>query len=249
MEAESHSDNDEYTSEEEEEHVAEPKSSTEDLLTQEISSMPLSKVRALKAKLGVKLFNKMYLNETAPKSENVEDSDDDAAPEEFKRDGKNRPREISTKKALKHNSIISTKRQKRYDPRFECGDFDEVRFSRDYGFINQMKRDEVSKMKKMLKKGEIGEAETSDVKEVIKVMENQIRTAEDKSDEIETRAELRKTNIDRLRSGKKPIFLNKNQLKTKVIEKRFDRLKKTGKAKTYVMKKKTKAFKKGVDVE
>ncbi|CAD5232041.1 unnamed protein product [Bursaphelenchus xylophilus] len=245
MEEDSYSDEEQFDEAEsgQEERVEE----TNDPLRQEISSMPLSKVRALKSKLGVKLFNKMYLNEVAPKSETVEESNDEK-PQEFKRDNKNRPREMSTKAPIRHNTIIAAKKKKKYDPRFECGEFDEVRFSRDYGFINDMKIKEVNQIKKSLKKGDIGEADRWEVNETIKVMENQIRNTEDKRAEIETRAELRQSNIERLRSGKKPIFLNRNQLKAKIMEKRFEKLKQTGKAKSYVSKQRTKAQKKGLDV-
>lgn len=49
--------------------------------------MPLSKVRALKAELGVKLFNKTYFNKNevnAPKSVAIEDSDEEKKPAEYK---------------------------------------------------------------------------------------------------------------------------------------------------------------------
>ena len=51
-----------------------------------------------------------------------------------------RPREISSKVAVKRNLL---KAKKRYDPRFECGEFDRVQYSRDYEFITHMRKREV----------------------------------------------------------------------------------------------------------
>lgn len=70
---------------------------------------------------------------------------EDSGPEEieFKREKPSRPREFSTKAPIARNSLIVPKKKVRYDPRFECGDFDRVQFTRDYSFINDMRKNEL----------------------------------------------------------------------------------------------------------
>lgn len=154
---------------------------------------------------------------------------------------------MSTKMPLAHNSLIITKKKQRYDPRFECGDFDAVRFSRDYAFINDMKKKEVNTLKRSMKKA--GEEDRDRIRETIKVMENQVRASEDQRAEIETRAEIRAENIKRLRAGQKPLLLNRKQMRVRVMEKKFDKIKEGGSAKQYVKKRRVKAIKKGLDVD
>ncbi|KAI6213787.1 RRNA biogenesis protein RRP36 [Aphelenchoides besseyi] len=210
-----------------------------------ISSMPLSKVRALKAKLGVKLFDKAYFPEatssTGEKAENSEEESDDEKPTEsgFMRDNRKRPREISSKRPIKHNSLVVVKKKVRYDPRYECGEFDRVQFNRDYSNSKKAYRKEV---------GEDGER-AEQIRESARKLENQLRTADEINAELEAKSEIRQENIKRMNEGKRPIYLNAKQMKTKIMEKRFDKVKAKGNVKGYLKKRKEKALKKGINVD
>lgn len=119
---------------------------------------------------------------------------------------------MSTRKPIPHHSIVPRKSSKRFDPRFECGEFDAVRFSRDYAFVTDLKQAEIGKLRRALHRGELPDPEAQQqARETIRVMENQVRAAQDQSAEIEARAELRTDNIRRLRAGQKPVFLNRRE--------------------------------------
>ncbi|KAI6186841.1 RRNA biogenesis protein RRP36 [Aphelenchoides besseyi] len=214
------------------------------------------KVRALKAKLGVKLFDKAYFPEatssTDKKAENSEEESDDEKPTEsgFVRDNRKRPREISSKRPIKHNSLVVVKKKVRYDPRFECGEFDRVQYNRDYAFIDDMRRQELRQLKKAYRKELKEDAERAEqIRESARKLENQLRTADEINAELEAKSEIRQENIKRMNEGKRPIYLNAKQMKTKIMEKRFDKVKAKGNVKGYLKKRKEKALKKGVNVD
>ena len=50
-----------------------------------------------------------------------------------------------------------------------------------------------------------------EVKEQLKRLENQVRSAKMEKLEAETRHELRRTNIDRMNQGRRPIYLNNGE--------------------------------------
>ncbi|KAI6189675.1 Ribosomal RNA processing protein 36-like protein, protein [Aphelenchoides bicaudatus] len=166
----------------------------------------------------------------------MSDSEDSGPSEvEYTRDNRKRPREFSTKAPVARASLIISKKKVRYDPRFECGEFDRVQFNRDYSFIDDMRRDELKQMKKSVRK----EQDPNKAG----------RMPDETNAEIEARAELRQQNIKRMNEGSNPIYLNRNQFKSKVMEKRFEKIKAKGGMKKYLKKRKVKAFKKGLDVE
>lgn len=87
------------------------------------------------------------------------------------------------------------------------------------------------------------------LRNTIRDIENQLRSADETNAEIEAKAELREQNIRRMNEGMKPIYLNRKKLQTKVMEKRFEKIKSKGSIKTYLKKRKVKAFKKGLNVD
>jgi hypothetical protein len=102
------------------------------------------------------------------------------------------------------------------------------------------------------------------IRETIRNMENQLRSTDELNAEIEAKAELRQENIKRMNEGANPIYLNRSkpifgysllipfileQLKSKIMEKRFDKIKSKGSMKKYLKKRKVKALKKGLNVD
>ncbi|KAI6228716.1 RRNA biogenesis protein RRP36 [Aphelenchoides fujianensis] len=230
------------TSESEESAVERPTRSEttgEELMRHEIASMPLSKVRALKARLGVKLFDKAFFPEAAA-SKNEEEAEDSGE------DQPNDEAEHSVPAARSHNSLVVVKKKVRYDPRFECGDFDRFQFNRDYAFISDMRKQEVQRLKRAQREAQRAEPEkAAEIREAIRTLENQIRATDEQNAEFEAKSELRAENIRRMNEGKRPIYLNNKQMKTKIMEKRFDKVKEQGNVKGYLKKRKERQLKRG----
>ncbi|KAI6239219.1 RRNA biogenesis protein RRP36 [Aphelenchoides fujianensis] len=241
------------TSESDESAVERPTRSEttgEELMRHEIASMPLSKVRALKATLGVKLFDKAFFPEAAAKKdeEEAEDSGEDQPNDEAEhsRANRKRPRELSSRRPVAHNSLVVVKKKVRYDPRFECGDFDRFQFNRDYAFISDMRKQEVQRLKRAQREAQRAEPEkAAEIREAIRTLENQIRATDEQNAEFEAKSEVRAENIRRMNEGKRPIYLNNKQMKTKIMEKRFDKVKEQGNVKGYLKKRKERQLKRG----
>jgi len=154
----------------------------------------------------------------------------------------------------------------RWDPRFSTragGSFDRTTFRRRYGFIDEMREDEVKALKKAHKElrrrtftapamidrdgeedggddgAEIAVAtreKAHEVKEQLKRLENQVRSAKMEKMEAETRHELRRTNIDRMRKGQRPIYLNNDEFRKRVWSKKYEQLREKNQLDGYLEK-------------
>jgi len=178
----------------------------------------------------------------------MSDSESSSSETDFKRDNRKRPREVSTKAPIARTLLIVPKKKVRYDPRFECGDFDRIQFTRDYDFINDMRKNELKELKKAGRK-EKNPDKADRIRETARNLENQLRSTDEVNAEIEAKAELRRENIRRMNEGANPVYLNRKQMKSKIMEKRFEKIKSGGNMKRYLKKRKVKALKKGLDVE
>jgi len=127
----------------------------------DLASMPLSKVREMKEKLGVKLFNKIYLGEGDGEPVSLaggeqEELSEGSTSEKAKRMNAKRPREESSKKPVsKRRNVFENERigRQRIDPRFDesYGKFDEFIYERNYKFVEDMKEEETELLEKELK--------------------------------------------------------------------------------------------------
>lgn len=113
----------------------------------------------LKEKIGAKLYSETVFD--------VPESGKRKRPAqiEYKRENKNRPREMSAKRPIKiKNNLIQVKKTEPRDPRFDplCGNYNEQEFKRSYKFIDQVKMNELKMLKEELK-------ETEDPKRVAKI--------------------------------------------------------------------------------
>lgn len=116
----------------------------------------------LKEKLGSRLYNETVFG----KKDRVESK----VKQEFKRENKNRPREMSAKRPvpLLGNEIFKSKIKQEAatirDPRFDpnCGEFDANKFKENFGFVADIKEKELVELKCRVK-------ESSDPKEIKKL--------------------------------------------------------------------------------
>lgn len=116
----------------------------------------------LKEKLGAKVYNETVLG--------TKDRSERPVKKEFKRDNKNRPREMTSKRPVpllgneksktKESTTTTTARDPRFDP--NCGEFNATKFKENFSFVADIKEKELAELKKQLK-------ESSDPKEVKKL--------------------------------------------------------------------------------
>ncbi|CAJ0589436.1 unnamed protein product [Cylicocyclus nassatus] len=209
----------------------------------DLADLPLGKVREMKEKLGLKLFNKAYFGatEAAKKAEESKKKKLEAKKAEFH--GQHRPKEISSKRPVSVFRPIYQENigKKKRDPRFDsrAGLFKERCFDDNYRFLEDLKRQEKEELsKEAVACEERGDSETAEkIRETIRRMENRERTKAERKMKEETLRELREANIERMMHGERPVFKTKAQVKMMNLEKKFKQLKKDNKLDKYMKRK------------
>lgn len=176
--------------------------------------MTFAELLALKEKLGSKVYNEAIFGEDATSKKRKKVIKHKS---EFKRDNKNRPREISAKKQVPLLGGVKklSKNDRPRDPRFDsnCGDFDRDKFKEDYSFVNEIREKEIVELKNQLKhlKGDKAEEKTK-VKLVLQRMQNQNLEEQKLKARKEALAMEREKNKNAIKNEKKPFFLPKRKL-------------------------------------
>ncbi|GMR59182.1 hypothetical protein PMAYCL1PPCAC_29377, partial [Pristionchus mayeri] len=214
---------------------------------EEMASLPLSKVREVKEKLGIKLFNDAFFGRDEKKKEKIEEN---LTKRSFKRENSKRPREISSKKgASRFRPIYKEKKTIRLDPRFDdrCGAFNEVIYDTNYGFLDELRTEEVKKMKKDVGKAKKeGDGErVAQLREDIIREENRFKAKREKEMRMSAMKELKKENMERMKKGLQPKFIKRSEVKMKIMEKKFDQLKEDNQLDKYLRRKAKKESRKG----
>lgn len=130
---------------------------------------------------------------------------------EFKRENKNRPREISSKKPVSQfREVVQVKKYIPRDPRFDslCGTYDPKKFKRNYGFLNEMKENDIKELKKELA-GSRDPKKIKRIKYLIQRLENQLREEKRRNLNEHKEREERKEIAEAIRRGEKPVFKKK----------------------------------------
>ncbi|GAB0100437.1 ribosomal RNA processing protein 36 homolog [Sergentomyia squamirostris] len=195
------------------------------LIREELKDMPFEDLVKLKQKLGAKVYNATVLGieHTSAKSNNKKI---------FKRENKNRPREMSFRKP------VSTQQKKKNtnparDPRFDeqCGDFDRQIFKKRYSFVEDLKAKEVKELRASLKKTDDPE-EKAKIRHLIQRLENQLReSAKEKTSTAPQETDGEPSSVQ---------FTNKKQQKLKKLVNQFEELKQAGKLKKHIEKRRKK---------
>lgn len=164
--------------------------------------MSFEDLQKLKERLGTKVYNESIFGKKHKKRTEIT---------KFKRDNKNRPREISSKKPIPiHKELTQVKKFIARDPRFDslCGTFNEKAFKHSYSFINQLRENDLVKLKKELR-------ETTDLKTIKKIkyliqrLENQLREEKNRKEKEEKKREEKKELLESVKRGEKPVFKKK----------------------------------------
>lgn len=161
--------------------------------------MSFEDLQKLKEKLGTKVYKETLFGPRKIKRV------------EFKRENKNRPREMSTKKPVsRFREVVHVKKNTPRDPRFDslCGTFDQKHFKRAYGFLSKIKENDLKELQKQLK-------DTDDPKMIKKIqyliqrLENQIREEKRRNQQEEKEHTEKKEIVEAIKRGEKPVFKKK----------------------------------------
>ncbi|KAL5009080.1 hypothetical protein ScPMuIL_014661 [Solemya velum] len=205
-------------------------------IKRELSEMSFEDLQKLQERLGTKVYNQVvHGGQKMEQRKKV-----------FKRENKNRPMEISSKKPVPFiRHVVEVKKKVQRDPRFDdlSGAYSESFFQRSYSFLDDVKEREKRKLQQSLKK------ETNpEKKEKMNYLLNRMNQQELSKKQQQKRDELEKTlkkkEKELVSEGKTPYFLKKTERKKLELAERFKELKKSGKVDSYLKKKRKKTAQK-----
>uniref|UniRef100_A0A8D8SDU3 rRNA biogenesis protein RRP36 n=1 Tax=Cacopsylla melanoneura TaxID=428564 RepID=A0A8D8SDU3_9HEMI len=206
-------------------------------IREELQGLSFEQLQKLKEEMGTKLFNKKVFSgkHIDPKSKRKNLN--------FKRENKNRPREVSSKippRMVKKTAqpVIPVPKNIPRDPRFDslCGTFKEKAFHSAYKFVDDIRDKEITILKKKLKK-EKNSDEKEKIKYLVQRMENQSREAKLRREKHQQDKEEHTARIQALKHGEKPQFRKKSEQTMLNLVQKFETLKKTGKINKHIEKK------------
>ncbi|XP_003488798.1 ribosomal RNA processing protein 36 homolog [Bombus impatiens] len=199
----------------------------QDEIRKELSQMSFEDLQKLKEKLGCKIYKEALFG---PRKVNKKT--------EFKRENKNRPREISSKKPVsRFREVVQVKNYVPRDPRFDnlCGIYDPKKFKRNYMFINDIKENDIKELKKKL-------VESRDPKEIKKIkyliqrLENQLREEKRRNMKEQKEYAEKKEIIEAIRRGEKPVYRKKSEKRVLDLISQYEELKNSGKLKKHIQR-------------
>merc|ERR1719394_2207491 len=195
----------------------------------QLSKMSIEEIQKLKERLGLKLFQQK-LEGTAPER---------GKKVEFKRDNKNRPREMSSKKTVgRFREVVQVAKKERRDPRFDplCGEFNDKLFKESYQFVNEIKSKELGELKKQIRTEEDPE-KRKNIKYLIQRIENQLRSeAQNQVKKAQEASDIAERK-EKLKAGEKPHYVSKAKQKEAKLVEQYERLKEKGGLDTFIKKK------------
>jgi len=194
-----------------------------------LSNLSVEKILEIKSSLGDKVFNSKW--------EGGGNKGTKKPLPDFKRDNKNRPREISSKKRVpKFVEVVQVAKVVKRDPRFDplCGEFDKKEFRKSYKFLKGVKEKELVTLKDQLK--EAKSEDRANLKYLIQRTENQLR-AEKMTEEAELKsASQTAERIQAMNRGEKPVFKSKKTIREEELVKSYETLKEKGTVDKHIRK-------------
>ncbi|CAH2045901.1 unnamed protein product, partial [Iphiclides podalirius] len=187
----------------------------------ELSSLSFEDLQKLKERIGAKLYKEVVFG----KKDHVRNT-----PKVFKRENKNRPREMSSKRPVRMLKDVATVKKKECrDPRFDplCGEFDKKQFAENYNFLSDIRIQDIKAIRAELK-------ETTDPQRVLKLKRllqrlNEQHKASRKARVEQQKSEKQKEEVEKVfREGKQPYFKNKSELRVETLVRQYEELKKEG---------------------
>ncbi|XP_050487745.1 ribosomal RNA processing protein 36 homolog [Bombus huntii] len=198
-----------------------------DEIRKELSQMSFEDVQKLKEKLGCKIYKEALFG---PRKVNKKT--------EFKRENKNRPREISSKKPVsRFREVVQVKNYIPRDPRFDslCGTYDPKKFKRNYMFINDIKENDIKELKKKLVESR-DPKEKKKIKYLIQRLENQLREEKRRNMKEQKEYAEKKEIVEAIRRGEKPVYKKKSEKRVLELVSQYEELKNSGKLKKHIQR-------------
>ncbi|KAG7202626.1 hypothetical protein KM043_009808 [Ampulex compressa] len=192
----------------------------------ELAQMSFENLQKLKEKLGTKVYNATIFG-----TKKITKLD-------FKRENKNRPREMSAKKPVpRFKEVIHVKKSVPRDPRFDslCGTFNEKAFKHSYAFLSTLRQNDLKALKDELKKTEDPQV-IKKIKYLIQRLENQLREEKRQNQKKEKKMGEKKEILKAIKHGKKPAFKKKSEQKILELVSQYEELKNTGKLKKHIQR-------------
>lgn len=164
--------------------------------------MNFKELMKLKEKLGTKIYNEAVFGRRSKREI------------EFKRENKNRPREISAKKPVSRlNPAVAVKKFISRDPRFDslCGTYNEKVFKHSYAFLNEYRANDLKTLQKELQET-TNPKMIKKIKYLIQRLENQLREEKKQKEKEEKKQQEKKELLESIKQGEKPTFKKKCEL-------------------------------------
>nr|XP_006818700.1 PREDICTED: ribosomal RNA processing protein 36 homolog isoform X2 [Saccoglossus kowalevskii] len=188
----------------EDKQAADPELQIMAAIRNELSEVTFEELQKLKERVGTKVYKEAILGKN--KTTVAE-----ARKKKFKRDNKNRPREMSSKIPVsRYREIIPVKKQVQRDPRFDdlSGQYKEEVFNKRYDFLKDIKMGEKKLVEKKLRKTK-STTRKEELKALMQRMKDDERSQKQR-EQIRAREMEHKQKIKGyVKEGKNPYFLKK----------------------------------------
>lgn len=218
------------------------------LADEDFRQMPFEDLLRLKRRLGSKVYNEAVFGKGSGKAYTVKDtkknksrrlsptegSDSDGPPEEF-----SAKRKVPALRIDTNRRKIDQPRSR--DPRFDAkqGYFSGRKFREQYGFINDLRQEELGTLKKQLEET-LDPDEAERLKFAVRRTENQILEFNKQKDLDRKRKEEKGQARKAIDEGKRPFYEKKSIKRARELVYKYDELTKEGKIAKHIDKRKRK---------
>ncbi|KAJ0173786.1 hypothetical protein K1T71_010935 [Dendrolimus kikuchii] len=189
----------------------------------QLTTLSFEELQKLKENIGAKVYNEALFGQKNKQQEK---------PKVFKRENKNRPREMSSKKPVPMIQVeTKVKKKDIRDPRFDplCGEFDKKEFLSNYGFLSGMRLQDIKATKKELKET-LDPERQKQLKRLLQRLNDQHRASKKSRIEKEKALKRKEEVEEEFKTGKQPYFKNKSEQRVEALVKQYEELRKEGSA-------------------
>ncbi|KAI8637139.1 hypothetical protein BD408DRAFT_425061 [Parasitella parasitica] len=148
------------------------------------------------------------------------------AKQDMKRESKNRPMEISSKRTVgRHRGVVQLQAEKRRDPRFDrlSGQLNQDLFEKSYNFLNDYKKSEMEMLKESIKK-EQDEEKQEHMKGLLIKMVSSDKQEKERKRKQALLQERKKQEAELVKQGKTPYFLKRSEKRKLDLMDRYEKL-------------------------
>ncbi|KAM3962549.1 ribosomal RNA processing protein 36 homolog [Aphomia sociella] len=188
----------------------------------ELSSLSFEELQKLKEKIGAKVYKEALFGKN--------DETKSEKPKIFKRENKNRPREMSSKRPVSMLlDVTKVKKREVRDPRFDplCGEFDKKQFSQDYNFLSEIRMKDIKKIRSELKQTTDPEREKK-LRRLLQRLNDQHKATKKRKEDDVTAKKDRNQIEQVFKDGQQPHFKNKSERRVEALVQQYEELKREG---------------------